>query len=149
MSINSFRSFVLVTLIVSLWVHASETFRYFVFVIPAMQGYFADFEGVAQMNISIFAIWGLWDTLLTGLVVFMYWLFAQQFGETMRSALASATISWLFFFVLFWAGLWNMGMSPARVLLIALPLSLLEMIVASVFARYLYKKIGFTQVATS
>ena len=132
------RTFTWITLLVSLWIHASETFRYFLFIMPEMQQFLAPLENVAPMNLSIFAIWGVWDTLLSGLVVFLYWIYAQHFGESLRSAIYSGLISWLFFFVLFWIGLWNMNLASIKALMIALPLSLLEMVVASVLARYLY-----------
>ncbi|MBX2818727.1 MAG: hypothetical protein KTR29_03570 [Rhodothermaceae bacterium] len=134
------RTYILVTLIVSLWVHASETFRYFLFIIPEMQSFLAPLENVAPISLPIFVIWGVWDTLLTGMVVLMYWLYTRHFGSSIRSVATTGILSWLFFFVLFWIGMWNMNLASPKALGIALPLSLMEMVVASFLAHWLYKR---------
>jgi hypothetical protein len=134
------KHFVLTTLIVSIWVNISEVFRYFVIVKPMMQEYLAMLPGAIPMNWTVFAIWGIWDTILTSLVVFIYWLVAQRFGNNLMSTIISATTSWALFFLLFWLGMVNMGLSPISVALIALPLSLLEMIVASWILSKLYAR---------
>ncbi|MEM9165104.1 MAG: hypothetical protein AAGC54_18805 [Cyanobacteria bacterium P01_F01_bin.4] len=90
------------------------------------------------MNWGVFAIWGLWDMLLTGLTVFMFWLFAQHYGNNLRSALIAGTVSWLFFFVLFWVGMVNMGLAEWSLLVLALSLSWVELVVASFIASRLY-----------
>ncbi|MBX2863646.1 MAG: hypothetical protein KTR27_08825 [Leptolyngbyaceae cyanobacterium MAG.088] len=133
------KQFILITLITSLWINVSEVFRYFVFVMPSLRQSLATLANVAPMNWGVFAIWGGWDTLLTGLVVFMVWLFSQQYGNNLRSALMAGTISWLFFFVLFWVGMVNMGLAEWSLLGIALPLSWVELVIASGIAAKLYK----------
>jgi hypothetical protein len=134
------KHFVLTTLIVSIWINISEVFRYFIIVKPMMQEYLAMLPGAIPMNWIVFAIWGIWDTILTTLVVFIYWLVAQCFGNNLMSTIISATTSWALFFLLFWLGMVNMGLSPISVALIALPLSLLEMIVASWILSKLYAR---------
>jgi hypothetical protein len=134
------KQFILTILIVSIWINISEVFRYFVIVKPMMQEYLAMLPGAIPMNWTVFAIWGIWDTILTSLVVFIYWLVAQRFGNNLMSTIISATTSWALFFLLFWLGMVNMGLSPISVALIALPLSLLEMIVASWILSKLYAR---------
>jgi hypothetical protein len=80
----------------------------------------------------------VWDTLLTAMIVFMFWLVAQAFGNSLRSVLIAGVTSWLFFFVLFWVGMCNMSLAPPRLALVALPLALLETIVASYIASRTY-----------
>jgi hypothetical protein len=132
------KQFILTILIVSIWIDISEVFRYFVIVKPMMQEYLSMLPGAIPMNWIVFAIWGIWDTILTTLVVFIYWLVAQRFGNNLMSTVISATTSWALFFLLFWLGMVNMGLSPISVALIALPLSLLEMIVANWILSKLY-----------
>ena len=132
------KQFVIICLITSIWVHISEVFRYFVFVIPKTKAFFEGKEGVAEMDWGIFAIWGVWDTLLTVMTVLMFWLYAQVFGNNLRSVMVSGTLSWAFFFVLFWVGTANMGLSSWRILLITLPLSWLETVAASYISSRLY-----------
>jgi hypothetical protein len=94
------------------------------------------------MNLGIFAIWGLWDTLLSALYVYLFWLCAQVFGNNIRSVLTSGFMSWCFFFVLFWVGMANMSLSSWAYLLVVLPLTLLETLVAAFIASRLYLKKG-------
>ena len=93
---------------------------------------------VAEMNLTIFSIWGLWDTLLTAVLVFIVWLFCEQFGSGIQSILTSATLVWLSTFVIFWVAASNMGLSDWSILRIALPLSWLEMVVGAWISSRLY-----------
>lgn len=132
------KDFIVITIITSLWVNASEVFRYFVLVRPEMHEYLSVVPNVADMNWGIFAIWGLWDTLLTALYVFLFWLCAQTFGNNLKSILISGFMSWCFFFLLFWVGMANMNLSSWSYLLIVLPLALIETLVAAFIASKLY-----------
>ena len=133
------KDFIIVVLITSVWVNLSEVLRYFFIVIPEVKTYLSVVPEVAEVNIGILIIWGLWDTLLTALIVFIFWLYAQKFGNSIKSVVAAGIISWCFFFVLFWVGLANMGLSSWQFLLIVLPLALLETLVASLIASYVYQ----------
>ncbi|TSE08951.1 hypothetical protein FOF46_10800 [Aquimarina algiphila] len=90
------------------------------------------------MDVGIFSIWGLWDTLLTAVLVFTFWLYTQTFENTLKSVLIAGTIVWLAVFVIFWVATANMGLSDWNILLITLPLSWLEMIVGAWIAFRLY-----------
>jgi hypothetical protein len=139
---NSFvlKDFIIITLITSLWVNVSEVFRYFVLVRPEMHNYLSMVPNVADMNLGIFAIWGLWDTLLSALYVYLFWLCAQVFGNNIRSVLTSGLMSWCFFFVLFWVGMANMSLSSWEYLVVVLPLTLVETLIAAFIASRLYIK---------
>ena len=132
--------FAIITLITSIWIHASEVFRYFLLVMPRVKNYWNHLDTVADMSWTIFGIWGVWDTILCAMVVFFFWLYAQVFGNNIRSVGVSALLSWGFFFVLYWMGVANMGYSDWSILWITLPLSLLELVVACLIASKLYKK---------
>ncbi len=132
------KDFIVITIVTSLWVNASEVFRYFVLVRPEMHEYLSVVPNVADMNWGIFAIWGLWDTLLTALYVFLFWLCAQTFGNNLKSVVISGFMSWCFFFVLFWVGMANMNLSSWSYLFIVLPLALIETLVAAFIASKLY-----------
>lgn len=132
------KDFIVITIITSLWVNASEVFRYFVLVRPEMHEYLSVVPNVADMNLAIFSIWGLWDTLLTGLYVFLFWLCAQTFGNNFKSIVISGLMSWCFFFLLFWVGMANMNLSSWSYLLIVLPLALIETLVAAFIVSKLY-----------
>lgn len=136
-----FSSHVMVVVLVSVWVNASEVFRYFAIVMPETREFLHMVPNIAPMNLTVFLIWGLWDTLLTTMIVVMYWLVAQHRGHSFSSASIAGLASWAFFFVLFWVGMINMSLTSVQLALIALPLALLETVVASGIACLLYRAI--------
>lgn len=136
----NFKHFTIITLLTSIWINISEVFRYFVLVMPRVKSFFDNKLGVADMDLGIFAIWGVWDTLLTGVLVFIYWLYSQVFGNSNRSVFISGTIVWSAVFVIFWVATANMGLSEWNILWITLPLSWMEMIIGAWIASKLYKK---------
>lgn len=134
------KDFIAITFLTSIWVNASEVFRYFVLVRPEMHEYLSTVPNVANINFAIFAIWGLWDTLLTALYVFLFWLCANVFGNNVKSILISGVMSWCFFFLLFWVGMANMNLSSWGYLLIVLPLALIETLIAAYIISRLYSQ---------
>jgi hypothetical protein len=133
------KKFIINVLLVSIWVNVSEVFRYFVIVMPEARSFLAAIPGALPMNLPVFAVWGVWDTVLTAAIVFMFWLISQVFGNTIRSVFISGTVSWAFFFLLFWVGMCNMGLAQPLLALKALPLAWIEVVVASFLASSLYQ----------
>lgn len=134
------KTFLIVVMLVSIWVNISEVFRYFVIVMPETRQFLSMVPNVAPMDWGVFMIWGIWDTLLTACIVFMFWLVAQNFGNNIRSVLLAGFASWVFFFVLFWGGMYNISLTSLSLAAIALPLALLETLVASFIASRLYAR---------
>ncbi len=133
------KDFIVITLITSLWVNASELVRYFGYVRPKMQEYFSNIPQMGTIwDVQILAVWGFWDTLLTALYVFLFWLCAQIFGNNKKSVLISGFMSWAFFFVLYWVASANMYLANWSNLIVVLPLALIETLVASYIASKLY-----------
>lgn len=140
------KHFIIVVLITSIWVNISEVFRYFVLVIPRVKNYWNHLEEVANMNWLIFGIWGVWDTILTAMTVVLFWLYAERFGNNLKSAFYSAVLAWIFFFVLYWMGVANMGYSDWSILWLTLPLSLFELVIANIIASSVYKRLEYERV---
>lgn len=134
------RDFVITVLIVSIWVNASEVARYFLLVMPAMRETLAVVPDVAPMNLPVFLIWGLWDTLLVVMAVLTYWLIAERFGPTRPSAIFAGTFAFFFFFVLFWLGAWNMNLAEGWLLPVVLPWAWAEMVIACLIARWSFAR---------
>jgi hypothetical protein len=134
------RQFIIVAVLVSLWVNVSEVFRYFIIVLPEMRAFLSMIPNLAPLNFQVVLIWGAWDTLLTAFIVFMFWLVAQAFGNNLRSVFVAGIASWAAFFVLFWVGMCNMSLAQPKLALIALPLALLETVIASYIASRLYAR---------
>ena len=151
MDANKFniKYFVIITLITSIWINISEIFRYDVFVVPKMKSFFDNKEGVVGMNLKIFAIWGFWDTLLTAILVFIFWLYSRTFGNSLSSIFTASTLVWLSVFVIFWIATANMGLADWNMLWIALPLSWIEMFVGAFIASKLYKKLENEELKNS
>lgn len=68
------------------------------------------------------AIWGLWS-LLFAIAIY---IISRRF-----SLLETTLLAWFVGFVLMWVVIWNLNVLPPRLLLVAVPLSLLEALVAT------------------
>ncbi|SDR10678.1 hypothetical protein [Pseudovibrio sp. Tun.PSC04-5.I4] len=127
---NGINAFILAVGLNLVWINLSEVFRYFAFVMPMMRDSFSVVSDVAPMNISVFLIWGIWDTILVLSVCGIAWMALEKFGTTQKSIIATATGIWATIFVILWLGLFNMNLATLSILYVALPLAWLEMYVA-------------------
>jgi len=133
------KDFILITLITSLWVNIAELVRYFGYVRPQMQEYLAVIPNMGKIwDPQILAVWGFWDTLLTVLYVLLFWLCAQVFGNNGKAVAISGLMSWAFVFVLYWTATANMFLASWTTVFVALPMALVETLVASYIASKLY-----------
>lgn len=129
------RLYAITVLIVSMWIHASENFRYLLFVRPMLSQSLAMVPNIAPMNLPVFISWGVWDTMLAAMTTLYFWLYARAFGATARSAVISGTLSWLSSFVFFWHAFANLNLATFADLLVEPSLSWVELVVASLIAR--------------
>jgi hypothetical protein len=136
------RQFVLISLVVSIWIHVSEATRFFGFVAPQMRTYLAGVPDLIPLTLPLLLVWGAWDMLLTMCAVFVCWLVVRVFGDSMRSILLAATVSSAFFFGLFWVSMVLMALSPLPLAITAIAFAWVEMVVASYLAAWLYRR-GF------
>ncbi|SCZ68599.1 hypothetical protein [Epibacterium ulvae] len=113
------------------WINASEVFRYFAFVMPMMREALPMITDVAPMNIPVFMIWGVWDTVLVLTATLIPWMAMQVFGSSVQRAALYGTGVWMSVFMILWLGLYNMNLATVEVLAIALPMAWLEMVVAA------------------
>lgn len=96
----------------------------------------------APMNLSVFLIWGIWDTILVAAATTIPWLALTVFGPTLRHTIIAGTGVWLTVFGLLWIGIWNMNLTSLPVLLVALPLAWVEMTVAAFIVRWFCFGVG-------
>jgi len=120
----------------TIWMNASEVFRYFVFVMPMMRKTLPSVENVVPMDAGVFAVWGVWDTILVTMVTLFIWLFLERFGYSLRNATVGGMLCWMSIFVIFWLGLYNMNLAAPIVLTAALPLALLELLIAAYIVNW-------------
>ncbi|MEO9516819.1 MAG: hypothetical protein ABJH45_07860 [Paracoccaceae bacterium] len=123
-----------------LWINISEVFRYFVFIMPMMRDTFPDIPGVAPMNITVFLIWGVWDTILVLAATLIPWICFDRFGSSLRHAMLVGTGVWATVFVILWLGLWNMNLTTLAIVGVALPLALIEMLGAALIVMWAKKR---------
>ena len=114
-----------------LWINTSEVFRYFAFVMPMMREAFPNLPDIAPMNVPVFLIWGIWDTILVFAATLLPWMAMKVFGTSPIRALVYGTGVWIAVFVILWLGIYNMNLATPGMLAVALPLAWLEMVVAS------------------
>lgn len=119
-----------------LWMNASEVFRCFAFVMPMMREALPGIVGVAPMNLPVFLVWGIWDTVLIGATTSVCWLMLTRFGPSVRPALVAGTLVWAAVFVLLWLALRNMNLATPPIIAAALPLAWVELAVAGLITRW-------------
>jgi len=133
------KDFIVISLITSIWVNISELIRYFGYERPQMQDYFPSIPNMGRIwDMQIIFVWGFWDTLITFLYVFLFWLCAQVFGNNRKSVLISGFMSWAFGFVLYWVASANMYLASWSSLPVVLSMAFFETLVASYIASRLY-----------
>lgn len=123
--------FTLALIVNFIWINASEVFRYFAFVMPMMREAFPLVPDVAPMNLPVFMIWSVWDTIVVLTATLLPWMAMKVFGASAMRALLYGTGVWMSVFVILWLGLYNMNMATADVLAFALPMAWVEMVVAA------------------
>lgn len=75
-------------------------------------------------------IWLIWSILLAILIFILLKKFSTK--ETML-------LSWFSSFVMIWLAIYNLQVLPMKILLVAIPLSLLEIIIATIIIKHLSK----------
>lgn len=136
--IFSMKKFIVVTLITSIWIHIGEIFRAVVVAFPMIKAFFGDKIEVGPMGLSNALIWGLWDIILTAVLVFILWLCIQSFGRTFKSIIISSTVTAFATLGIFWIATVNTGLGEWRTAFIIFPIAWVEMIIGAAIASWLY-----------
>jgi hypothetical protein len=129
-------------LITTAWINLSEVLRYFLVVRPAMQKDLAMVPNVVPMDTGIFLIWGIWDTILTCMLMWFVWLCSRQFQSSLTTVVLAGVSMWISFFLLFWLGMVNMNLASISLAAIALPWALAEMLIAAWIAHRCFQSIA-------
>ena len=86
---------------------------------------------------SIFILWGF---LVGILAVWVYAAVRPRFGAGVKTAVRTGLMLWLLVYVQMTISMAPMNLLPARLMLIGLPVSLVEIVVATVLGAWLYKE---------
>ncbi len=140
MQTNNFKlkQFVIITLITSIWINIAEIGRAIFVAFPRMKAFFADRIPIGEMEISNALIWGLWDTILTLVLVFIFWLTANTFGNNFKSIFISASVTCAATLGIFWIATVNTGLGEWSTAFIIFPIAWVEMMIGAWIASKLY-----------
>ena len=142
MKTNTFKlkQFIIITLITSIWINIAEIFRAVVIAFPRIKAFFGSKIVVGEMSLGNALIWGLWDTILSIVLVFIFWLTAKTFGNNFKSIFISATITCAATLGIFWIATVNTGLGEWSTAFIVLPVAWIEMIIGAWIASKLYAR---------
>ena len=139
---NTFKTkqFIIITLLTSIWINIGEVFRAVVIAFPRIKDFFEGKMVVGEMAVSNALIWGLWDTILSAVLVFIFWLTAKSFGNNLKSILISATVTTFATIGIFWIATVNTGLGEWSTAFIVLPVAWIEMVIGAWIASKLYAR---------
>jgi hypothetical protein len=134
------KDFIIITLITSIWINVAEIGRAVFVAFPMMKDFFGDKIEIGPMGISNALIWGLWDTILTIVLVFVFWLTANIFGNNKKSIFISGTLTAFATIGIFWIANVNTGLGDWSTAFILFPIAWVEMIIGAWIASKLYAR---------
>ncbi len=135
------KQFVIITLITSIWINIAEVARAMLVAFPLMEDFFAGRIPIGPMGVSNALIWGAWDTLLTTVLVFIFWLCSVAFGNNFKAIIIAGTTTALATIGVFWIASVNTGLGEWSSAAILFPIAWLEMIIGAWIASRLYLRI--------
>ena len=136
----SHKKYFIILLITSIWVHIAEVGRAVFVAFPRMETFFGDRIAIGPMAWNNALIWGLWDMILTGVLVFILWLCINAFGNNRKSILISASLTAVATIGVFWIATVNTGLGEWSTAFIIFPIAWMEMMIAAWIGSKLYKK---------
>ena len=136
----SLKQFVIITIITSIWINIAEVARAMLVAFPLMEKFFAGRIPIGAMEVSNALIWGIWDTLLSATLVFIFWLCSVAFGNNLKSIIISGTTTALATIGIFWIASVNTGLGEWSTAAILFPIAWAEMIIGAWIASKLYSK---------
>ena len=113
---------ILAVLLAGIWINISETIRWVFLVKACWIDFFESFGHVLPekaINLVIWVIWGF-------SVALVIYVLSRKF-----SLIHTSLLTWFALFVLLWLVMWNMGIFPVAILVIVIPWSLVEVLVAA------------------
>ena len=118
----------LTILVTGIWVNVSEFFRNELLFKSYWTNHYQSLGLTFPSQPINGALWGMWGFVFAGMI----FMLSRQF-----SLLNTVIIGWVMGFVLMWLTLWNLSVLPIGLLVYAVPLSLLEVLVAAYLCKRL------------
>lgn len=138
--VASARQFWIAIAINTVWINASEIWRYLMVVKPMLHEAFPGRADIAPFTPSVFGLWSIWDSWLVFAATGFYWLYLHWTGSSIRQALTAAALFTMTVFGLLWFANANMGLVPIRFFWNAVPLAWVEQAVAALIVMWVMKR---------
>ena len=127
-------------LLAGLVINISEWFWYSVVFMKDIEDAMAALNKPADVGSGAMAIFVIWGFLVGILAVWVYAAVRPRFGAGAKTAVKTGLMMWLLVYVQTTISIAPMGLFPARMMLLGLPISLVEIVVATVLGAWLYKE---------
>jgi len=117
---------ILPILIAGIWINISETLRWIFLVKPYWLEHHQNLGIVLPEEPVNMVIWMIWGFIFAAVI----FIFSRKFNLWQTTFL-----SWFLLLPLLWIVLWNMGLLPEGIVLIAGPLGLIEAFIAALICQ--------------
>ena len=121
-------------------INLSEWFWYGVVFMKDMQDAMAALNKPVNMGGSFMAVMLRWGFLVGILAVWVYAAVRPRFGAGPKTAVRTALMLWLLVYVQVTISFAPMGLFPARIMLLGLLISLVEIVLATLLGAWVYKE---------
>jgi magnesium-transporting ATPase (P-type) len=121
-------------------INISEWFWNGVVFAKDMQEAMAKLNKTMDMGGSTMAIFIAWGFLIGILAVYLYAAIRPRFGAGRGTAIRAGLMMWLLVYVSMTISMAPMGLFPVNLMLLGLPISLVEIVVATWLGAWLYKE---------
>ena len=125
------KKYFLAVLLSGLWLNFFEFIRNEFLLLPIWIEGFKNIGLEFPLNFVNKAIWGVWGFVLVSILAWV----VKKF-----SVLETTIIIWVMGFVLIWIALGNMGILPLKLLYGGIPLSFIEVYMATLICKWVYNK---------
>jgi hypothetical protein len=114
--------------LLGVWINLSETVRWILYSKPQFDALFRS-KGLEVPNQPINGIlWMIWGFI----IAFLVFILSRKF-----TVVQTTLITWLAVFVTVWIALWNSAVLPLEMLPVVVPLSLVNIFIATLIAKKL------------
>ncbi|RJP69722.1 MAG: hypothetical protein C4539_07360 [Ignavibacteriales bacterium] len=118
----NFKKAVWQILLVSLWINIFETIRWILFAKPKMDMHFKALNLVLPNEPINNILWFIWGIIMA----IMIFIISKKFRT-----LETTFIVWITVYVMHWIALWNSAVLPINILLLAVPLTFINVLVGA------------------
>lgn len=125
---NTFKKIVFPVVLATVWISISEFVRNEFLIKNLWIEHYTGLGLAFPSEPANGAVWGLWSLVLA-IIIF---IISRKF-----ELLATITLSWIIGFIMMWLVVGNLGVLPFKILYYAVPLSIIEVVIATLIIKKL------------